>query len=233
METDQLDISQLGPFFGLALIDSLNPSAIAVTVLLIAQPHFPARVAAYLLGVFVTYLTLGVAGVLGLSALWSQLNTVAGHAIALALGVALLGYALFAPNRPVRESLSGVEPREFRRLGAIFLLGVTVTLAEISTALPYLAAIGILADAQPGPATWAPLLAAYNLVFIAPPLLLAFTALVMGRLAQPVLDRFGAFIRNGARETMLWLFGIAGFYLSAISAGLLAAELGLLEPPSG
>lgn len=38
------------------------------------------------------------------------------------------------------------------------LLGASVTVAEFSTALPYLGALSLLAEAQVAPATWASLL---------------------------------------------------------------------------
>ena len=54
---------------GLALVDSLNPSAIGVTVyLLLAEGRYVMRVLNYLSGVFVTYLGIGVLLLLGVTA---------------------------------------------------------------------------------------------------------------------------------------------------------------------
>ena len=55
---------------GLALVDSLNPSAIGVTVyLLLAGDRYVARVLTYLSGVFATYLGIGVLLLLGVTAI--------------------------------------------------------------------------------------------------------------------------------------------------------------------
>lgn len=43
----------------LALVDSINPSAIVVTLYLLGRQRVPARVAVYVAAIFVTYLTLG------------------------------------------------------------------------------------------------------------------------------------------------------------------------------
>ena len=51
---------------GLALLDSLNPSALAVTLMLLARPHANRRVAVYLGAVFVTHFGLGVLLMAGL-----------------------------------------------------------------------------------------------------------------------------------------------------------------------
>ena len=44
----------------LALVDSINPSAIVVTLYLLSRGRAPAQVAVYVAAIFLTYLTLGV-----------------------------------------------------------------------------------------------------------------------------------------------------------------------------
>src|SRR5690606_12173502 len=62
-------VSVLLPFFGLALVDSINPSALLVTLYLLRRPMPVRTVAAYMSGVFASYLTIGILLVLGLDAL--------------------------------------------------------------------------------------------------------------------------------------------------------------------
>ena len=57
----------LAPVFGLALLDSLNPSAIAITLyLLLSGGSFVPRVISYAAGIFSANLVLGAALMLGL-----------------------------------------------------------------------------------------------------------------------------------------------------------------------
>jgi len=215
---------------GLALLDSLNPSAIVATILLMTQPRFGVRVVTYVGAVFVTYFLAGVAILAGLDVAWAYLDNRVGYALQAILGAGLLGYAVFAPTpkadapqRPIGAGLG---------LPAIALLGAGVTLAEFSTALPYVGALALLADA---PISWAvrgAVLVAYNLVFVAPPLLLAAAYLGLGERVRPRLERWGGKLSAGARTTMLWLMGIAGFLLLRNGLILLGVDLGFVNIPA-
>jgi cytochrome c biogenesis protein CcdA len=87
----------------------------------------------------------------------------------------------------------------------------------ITTALPYLGAVAILTNAGLTAAQWLPVLAAYNLVFVAPPLLLLGAYRVFGARLRPAFERWGERLRGAGRETLLWILGIAGFLLLADS----------------
>jgi cytochrome c biogenesis protein CcdA len=90
------------------------------------------------------------------------------------------------------------------------LLGVTVTMMELPTAVPYFGAIALLTTADLPVARWVPLLILYNVIFVLPPVLLLVGHIVFGSR----LDARYADLRNrlqaGARETMLWIFGLLG-----------------------
>lgn len=197
---------------GLALLDSINPSAIAAAVVLMTQPRFGPRLLAYVGGVFVTYLAAGFAILIGLDIAWGLLASPVGYAAQGLLGAGLLIYAWTAPDKPpaddgARRFGSGLP------LAAVAALGAGMTLAEFATALPYVAGLALLADVDLPWAAKALVLVAYNLVFIAPPLLLGGAYLALGERVRPRFERFGEKLRNGARITMLWLMGIAGFLL--------------------
>jgi cytochrome c biogenesis protein CcdA len=94
---------------------------------------------------------------------------------------------------------------------------MTITVVEFSTALPYLGAVAILTNAGLTAAQWLPILAAYNLVFVAPPLLLLGAYRAFGARLRPAFERWGERLRGAGRETLLWILGIAGFLLLADS----------------
>jgi hypothetical protein len=206
---------------GLALLDSLNPSAIAVTVLLMTQPRFAARAAAYIGAVFATYLLLGVAILAGLDAAWAYLDTRAAYVAQAILGAGLLGYALFAPQPKPKEGVA----TGARSLAGVALLGVGITVAEFSTALPYLGALTLLADAKLPAAGVALALVAYNVVFVAPPVALAAAFLLLGERVRPRFEAFAAKLRAGAREAMMWLMGAAGFLLLRHGLAMLGLDV--------
>jgi hypothetical protein len=135
---------------GLALVDSLNPSAIGVTVyLLLVEGRYAARVLTYLSGVFATYLGIGVLLMLGVTAVADKIAPVLEsrpvYGGQLAIGAGMLAYAILAPSKG--KTPTGRAPRSVRP-AALFLLGVTVSILEFSTALPYLGAIALLSRAR-------------------------------------------------------------------------------------
>ena len=61
------------PLLGLALLDSLDPSALAVTIYLLLQGRsYASRVLTYVSAVFAAYLAIGVLLMLGLGSLRSS-----------------------------------------------------------------------------------------------------------------------------------------------------------------
>jgi cytochrome c biogenesis protein CcdA len=208
---------------GIAVLDSINPSALVATIaLLLRGGSYTPKVLTYVTGIFVTYFGIGAALMLGLGAAGSVLRDGAVGTVAYGaqgvLGAAMLGYALFAPSKPKPRATGGggVLPRSLGPWG-LLLLGATVTAVEFTTALPYLGAIGIMtAEALPV-SRWLPLLLAYNAIFVAPPLLLLAAYRAFGPRLRARLARQEARWRSGSRETLLWIVGLVGFYLIADS----------------
>lgn len=227
--TLQLALAMLG----LAVVDSINPSAlvVAAVVLTTSRPeHRIPGLLAYVAGIFVSYLALGlvvlagIEGVLGLARDLADSRVVLiGQAVA---GGLLLLYAVLAPatvdarKRRRRDELlqRGLRP------ALLFSYGAYVTVVELVTALPYFAALALLGNADlPFPLS-AAVLVAYCLVFVAPPLGVA----VLYRRRREWID---AWVRqreekadSRGRETLLWIAGIAGFLLlsrAVVSLGVL------------
>ena len=86
----------------LALVDSINPSAIAVTLYLLSRGRVPAQVVAYVAAIFLTYLALGAMMMLGIDALLPSLRTAGGGRLEFIvqglIGLAMLLYAFRAPT---------------------------------------------------------------------------------------------------------------------------------------
>ncbi|MFS8525214.1 MAG: GAP family protein [Limnochordales bacterium] len=208
-------MSVLPPFFGLALVDSINPSALLVTLYLLRRPMPVRTVAAYMSGVFASYLTIGILLVLGLDALLDRFGDAlwspGAYAVQLVIGAAMLVYSY----KPVRSDAAPAEQRAAgaATLAGLFALGVAVTVVELTTALPYLAATGLLTYLQWPAAQWLAALVAYNLVFVAPPFALLGLHLVLGRRFEGRMESIRKKLERTGQEAVLWIIGIVGFYL--------------------
>ena len=172
-----MTFGSLAALLGLALVDSLNPSALIATFYFLTKPAATVRVLSYLFGVFCTYLGVGILLMLGLSALWDvagALENPIAYAAQGAIGTVMLFYGVVAPSEPKQKEVNRLT--QSQGVVPILLLGMTVTAIELSTALPYIAAIGLLTAANVATHEWLPLLVIYNLIFVLPPLLLLVVA---------------------------------------------------------
>ncbi|MDH5823686.1 GAP family protein [Luteimonas sp. RD2P54] len=205
----------LPALLALALLDSLNPSALLVALWLLSRPQAAPRLLAYVAGILVAYLGLGIAMMLGFGALRDALGDALDHPVALAaqalLGAALLAYGIFAPKTAHRAQ----EPHAPARahLAGYVVLGMTVTVVELATALPYFAAIALMLAEALGPQRWLPLLFAYNAIFVAPPLALLALHALLGSRADQRFARWRQRLQRGAREAALWIFALVGVAL--------------------
>ena len=195
----------------LALVDSINPSAIAVTLTLLSREHVRAQVIVYVAAIFLTYLTLGTLMMLGSDAVLPAGRTATSGRLEFIvqglIGIALLLYAMLAPA--AARSTPQVAPSASAFV-ALALLGVTVTMMELPTVVPYFGAIALLTAANLPIARWLPLLVLYNAIFVLPPLLLLAGQVVIGKRLESRYADLRARCQAGARETMLWIAGLVG-----------------------
>ncbi len=209
-------MEQLVAIFGLAAVDSLNPSALAVTLYLLTKKDFSPKVLAYISGIFCTYFTIGILLTLGLGKIFTTLGTAlesdAAYAGQLIVGLLMFGYAVFGGRFTSKKTKSEKIPSS-QKLGALFMLGVVITFVEFATALPYIAAIGILAKSQMIFSLKIAILFAYNSIMILPPLMLLVLAQRKSEKMQATFDRWRLKMQKGAREAVYWIFGIVGFLL--------------------
>jgi hypothetical protein len=81
----------------LAVVDSINPSAIVVTLYLLSREREPAQILVYVAAIFLTYLTLGAMMMLGFDALLPSL-TADGDRLGLVLQ-GLVGLAMLRTKK--------------------------------------------------------------------------------------------------------------------------------------
>ena len=195
----------------LAVVDSINPSAIVVTLYLLSGGRGPAQIAVYVAAIFLTYLTLGVMMMSGIGAVLPSLGTIGSSRLGIIVqglvGLAMLVYAIRAPR--TAKWAPPVEPRS-SSYAALALVGVTVTTMELPTAVPYFGAIALLTSADLPMAQWLPLLVLYNAIFVLPPVLLVMGHVVFGKRLDARYADIRERLQAGARDTMLWIVGLVG-----------------------
>lgn len=198
-----------------------------VTLALLARPGAGRAVLAYVAAIFATYFGIGAAALLGLTSVWERLGAAldgpAGFALQGIVGVALLLWSLrSAPDGSPARPAALPSTCTYAALAA---LGVTVTMLELPTAVPYLGALALLTGADLPIARWAPLLAGYNAIFITPPLLLLAAHLALGDRVAARYAGLRTRLERGALDAAQWIAGVVGGGLALWSVIELLARL--------
>lgn len=176
----------LPSLMAIAALDSLNPSAIALQVYLLGTTKPIPRSLAFVIGIFLAYWTSGLLAVLGLNQFIQPVIANSGFSLSTPLfyiiqfltGIILLivGVTLRIPAQ-----IEPVKAPTKLTLARTFLLGMSVTVLELPTALPYFAAIEQIARANLDLLSIASILALYNLIFVLPPIALVVLYLLFHR----------------------------------------------------
>jgi cytochrome c biogenesis protein CcdA len=205
----------LATLVGLAVIDSINPSALVAAGLILTkapQERKNRAILWYVVGVYVAYLLFGIALTFGLDTLIATFSSVINNRLVYILqailGVAMLTWAILFKPRPRRTEK--ITPRLFTSK-SLFLLGAAVTLAEVVTAFPYFGAIGIMEQAGLLPLVSVVILLFYNIIFVLPPLILA----LIYRFNKERFDDWLQKRQSNSKpsDIMQWVVGIIGFLL--------------------
>ncbi|MGP4096688.1 GAP family protein [Nonomuraea sp. KM90] len=210
----------------LAVVDSTSFGTLGIPIylLLSSDRSRSSRLLIYLATVAVFYFLVGVALMLGLAtamdAFGDVLRSRPAYIVQLVLGVGL--FALSFRFDPKRRAKLGKPERTFEpRVGGprvMVLLGLTAGVLEVATMLPYLAAIGIMTTSGLATAQWMPVLAAYVLIMILPPLALMGLRAVAGGRLEPKLERLRAWISKHSASMLSWALAIVGFLLARDAA---------------
>ncbi|MDI6102332.1 GAP family protein [Actinoplanes sp. NEAU-A12] len=227
-----MDVALLASLAVLALIDSTSFGTLLIPIWLLIHPGpvRPGRLLIFLGTVSAFYFAVGMAVALGAGAFLPEitafLDTRTAQWAQLILGVALFFWS-FRMGRKSKPAEEGRLLRWRRRAladegGAGSLAGLALAAAalEVTTMLPYLAAIGLITTAELPLATVTVTMAGYCLLMIAPALVLLAARLAAGKRLVPALTRISEWMTNS--ETLAWVVGIVGFLLARDAAARLA-----------
>jgi cytochrome c biogenesis protein CcdA len=215
--------SLLMTLVAIAALDSLNPTAVALQIYLLATPKPIARSIAFIVGVFLAYWTAGVLAILGMG----QLMTTALAPFSFSLSEPwiykiqfLIGAALWVAGWTIKGSVREDKQKRPKQLtmSRTFLLGLAVTIWEFPTALPYLAAIEQIARARLDVLAAMSILGLYNLIFVFPLIILVGIFILFHRQSGELLYRIN-------RSITVWAPKILRILLLGLGVLLMADSL--------
>jgi cytochrome c biogenesis protein CcdA len=174
-----------------ALVDSLNPTTVVPALYLATGP----RAVRAVLGFAVGFLAVNVAAGVAALVLGHRLRAYvphpgqgglhAGEVVVGLLAVAASGL-LWRRRHGVEAAFAGAEARVTR---VAPVAGATIAAVELPTALPYFAVIAALAASDQRVAGLIGLVVLFNLIFLAPVVVIAVVRALAGRRAVDVLTR--------------------------------------------
>ncbi len=174
----------------LAMVDSLNPATLTMGACLTIVDRPVRALRANIVAVYITYYSIGILATLGpAAAIVRALSGNSGSAAQVAHlveGLLLFAAGAYLWHRRKRTSGTPRPPPTIGRAGAA-LLGVLVTIADIPTAVPYLAAIAILASSHLAVSGKLIVLTVYCLIYTLPLQAVLAIQIVMGRAGRGLI----------------------------------------------
>lgn len=198
----------------IALIDSINPNAVAVQIYLLSTPKPIKRSLSFIAGDFLATLIAGLLITFGLTQVISQIFSRFHKIIYLfefLLGIALvlLGcyfHKIFSQSKNTKN-LKPPQPIQ------AFLLGGTIAFSEAPTALPYLAAIEKIVHENLSSYQIIGFLTIYNFVFVSPLIILLLIYLCFQQKSVAVLDSIQRFVDRWIPKVMRVIAVVFGLTL--------------------
>lgn len=201
----------LVPLIGIALVDSFNPTIIAIQVLLLAAARPITRTLAYLAGVFTLNTLAGFLVVAGLGKIIQDLLANPGpvdYLIQLILGIVLVAVGLIFRFQSKEQETRRLPGWLTGPVGA-FILGGIAILGELPTALPYLAGIEQITQARLDTVGNLLALSLYNFIYCLPLLAILVLFLAVRQRVAPLFERINAWMKRlGPPITRLFLVGL-------------------------
>jgi cytochrome c biogenesis protein CcdA len=196
----------------LALADAVNPVTIALALYLASDERPHGRAAAFTAGVFGVYGLGGAALLLGpgqlLAAAVSSSDTRAFHTASVAAGAGLVIFALVIMRHGRAAGITAAVDRLGPR--SALALGATVTVLDLPTAFPYFAAIAAIANAGGPVGGQVVLLAAFNLNYVLPLIVIAVLPAVAGRRWRAIEGRTKLALERFAPAAVAALTAVMG-----------------------
>lgn len=197
---------------GLAILDTLSPAIIGVTLFLILadSKNVITRLLIYLFTVAILYFSLGIAMIFAFDYIIDIVSNVfQSRWVLFILGACLLVSSYFIP----KDKKSDIPKPKTQSILSMITIGITTFLIEAGTALPYFAAIGLLSTIDMSFYNKLLIIAAYNFIMILPALLIFIGYKLFRERISSKLVNLRNKIENNSNATLSWIIGIVGVIL--------------------
>ncbi|MGI2792258.1 GAP family protein [Bacillus cytotoxicus] len=200
---------------GLALLDTLSPATLGVTVylLLTDKEKLTKRLLVYLLTVAGFYFVVGVSLMLGLDFLLEIISGVFQNRIVSWMFFIIGGILFIASFYVPTKKSSDLPAPKSKSILSMVVLGFTTSFIKVGTAFPYFAAIGIMTTSNLSWVEWSSILAGYNFIMVLPSLVLFLFYLLFGRRMQTSLEKLRVKIANNTGSALSWIMCIVGIIM--------------------
>ena len=198
----------------LLLVDVLNPVLFAVLIFAAGSSRPVANSSALLLGHTLAYFVVGIAASYAVDALVERLANPKpiDIGIELVVGLACLYSVLASREGGASEPRNPVGDLQPPRA---LLYGVIINFIGAPFALPYLAVVSQILDADISTAAAVLILVAYNVAYALPFAMVPLLVMVMGDRAKPMLRKINDTLVRGTDMLMPWLMLLLGLWLTA------------------
>lgn len=207
-----LGIDLLAYLGGLALLDTLSPAIIGVTLFLVLtdRKNLITRLFTYLFTVAILYFSLGIILMLGFDYVLEAISNVfQSRWVLFITGACLFVGSYFIPTNKKNTIPKPKTPSIF----SIIAIGITTFVIEAGTALPYFAAIGLLSTMDIPFYNKLSIIAVYNFIMISPALLILIGYKLFRKQLKSRLVNLRAKIENSTNAALSWIIGIVGVIL--------------------
>ena len=199
----------------LAILDMFSPAIIGVTVyvLMTAKAKQAKLLLSYLLTVVVFYFCVGLCLMIGLDSIIDPLANLFNHESTKSV-LTVVGGILFIGSWfvPKKKSVESPKIKKFT-VAAMIVLGLTTSIFEVATAIPYFAAIGLMISNHFSTFEWLPILIGYNVMMVFPALALLFLFILSRRFVQKPLNYLQSKIQKSTSSALSWIMCIAGLIM--------------------
>lgn len=198
-----------------AILDMFSPAIIGVTVyvLMTAKAKQAKLLLSYLLTVVLFYFCIGLCLMIGLDSIIDPLANLFNHESTKTV-LTVVGGILFIGSWfvPKKKSVESPKIKKFT-VAAMIVLGLTTSIFEVATAIPYFAAIGIMISNHFSTFEWLPILIGYNVMMVFPALALLFLFILSRRFAQKPLNYLQSKIQKSTSSALSWIMCIVGLIM--------------------
>ncbi|SFK12384.1 MULTISPECIES: GAP family protein [unclassified Bacillus (in: firmicutes)] len=201
---------------GLALLDTLSPTIIGVTLYLILtdNENLITRLSSYLITVMILYFSLGIIMILGLDYITDAFSNVfQNRRVLFIIGAILFVGSYFIPI----NKKNNIPKPKTQGIFSIIIIGIVTFFIEAGIALPYLAAIGMLSTTNIPFYNKLSIIAAYNFIMILPALFILLGYKLCGIRINSRLVNLRNKISANTNTALSWIICIVGVILMLYS----------------